>query len=116
MWMLRLKGGIEITEKEMGCWDNVPADVEIASLGIAIQRNGQPPYVISVKGYEEICCGKVGSSGMGGPSKMVGFVIFGVANNHVTEFTIKADGVMLKSYPRDKLTLQPSALRRMTAG
>ena len=112
MWMLRLKSGLEMTEAELGSWDNVPADAEIVNLGLAIQRKDQPPYVIDVRGFEEGCVAKMGSS-VGGRSKMLGFVVFGVANNHVTEFAIRTDGVGLKSYHRDKLTLRPECLRRM---
>ena len=114
MFMLRLKGGIELTEKEVGCWDNVPGDVEIESLGIGIERNGLKPYIVEVKGYEEICCAKLGSS-LGRESKMVGWIVFGVRGETVTEFSIRIDGVQLKSYPRDKLTLRTSTLRKMTA-
>ncbi len=114
MWMLRLKSGIELTEKDIGVWDNVPADAEIVNLGLAIHRNGQPPYVIDVRGFEEVCLARMGSN-IGGLSKMIGFVIFGVTNTQVTEFTIRMDGVSLKSYHRDKLTLRPECLRRMTA-
>jgi len=112
--MLRLKGGIELTEKEVGIWDNVPADVEISSVGLAIARGGnQLPYVIDVRGFEEVCVAKMASS-VGGLQKMIGFVVFGVSNNHVTELTIRANGIGLKSYHRDKLTLRPECLRRMT--
>ena len=114
MWLLRLKSGIELTEKDVGTWDNVPADVEISSLGLASQRKGQPPYIFDVRGFEEVCCAKMGSAGPGGPSTMIGFVIFGVANNHVTELTIRTNGIGMKSYHRDKLTLRPDCLRRMT--
>lgn len=114
MWMLRLKSGIELTEKDVGVWDNVPADAEISSVGLAIARGGgQLPYVIDVRGFEEVCVARMGSS-IGGRQKMIGFVVFGVANDHVTEFTIRTDGVGLKSYHRDKLTLRPECLRRMT--
>ncbi len=113
MWMLKLKGGIEATEKELKLWDNVPQDAEIEALALAIERNGHPPYIVEVKGYEEICCGKLGSVVGGGPGKIIGWVIFAVSNSHVSEFTIRNDGVSLKSYHRDKLTLNPSCLRRM---
>lgn len=113
MWMIRLKSGIELTEKDVGVWDNVPADAEISSLGLAIQRKGQAPYIFDVKGFEEVCLAKMGSS-VGGLPAMIGFVVFGVANNHVTELTIRANGIGLKSYHRDKLTLRPECLRRMT--
>lgn len=113
MWMLKLKGGVELTEKEIGSWDNVPSDVEIEALAIGIQRNGFKPYIIDVKGYEEICCAKMGSSIGGAPGKMIGWVVFGLRGETVTEFSIRTEGVELKSYHRDKLTLRPSCLRKM---
>jgi hypothetical protein len=112
MFMLKLKGGIEVTEKEVGCWDNVPVNVEIESLGIGIERKGFKPYIVEVKGYEEICCAKMGSS-LGGESRMIGWAVFGVRGETVTEFCIGSEGVQLKSYPRDKLTLRTSTLRKM---
>lgn len=113
MWMLRLKSGIELTEKDVGVWDNVPADAEISTLGLAIERKGQAPYIFDVKGFEEVCLAKVGSS-VGKVQSIIGYIIFGVANNHVTELTILANGIALKSYHRDKMTLRPECLRRMT--
>ncbi len=114
MFLLRLKGGIEVSEKELGCWDNVPVNVEIEALGIGIERPGIKPYIVEVKGFEEICCAKMGSS-LGAQAKMVGWVVFGVRGETVTEFFIGTEGVKLKSYPRDKLTLKLSTLRRMVA-
>ena len=112
--MLKTKDGMELTERELKNWDNVPADVEIKALALSIQRSEkQQPYIVEVQGYEEICCGRIGQAAVGGAAKMIGFVIFAVANNHVTEFSIRTDGVQLKSYHRDKLTLRPSCLRRM---
>lgn len=116
MWMLRLKGGIEMTEKDIGVWDNVPEDVEIEAVAIAIQRQpGQPPYIVEMKGFNEICLGKLGSAVPGGSAKMIGFVAFCIGGDQVTEFTIRTDGVSLKAYHRDQLTLRPSCLRRMAA-
>jgi hypothetical protein len=112
MFMLKLKGGIEITEKEVGCWDNVPVNVEIESLGIGIERQGLKPYIVQVKGYEEICCAKMGSS-LGKETRMIGWVVFGVRGETVTEFSIGGEGIELKSYPREKLTLRISTLRKM---
>lgn len=114
-WMIRTKEGLEITEKEFGYWDNIPSDIEIKSLGVGIARHNQTPYIIDVKGFEEICCAKIGTAGVGGPGTTVGIVVYCVANKQVTEFTITLAGVSLKSYPRDKLTLRPSCLRRMVA-
>ena len=113
--MIRLKNGLELTEKDLVNWDNVPEEAEIANLGLAIPRaGGQPPYIFDVRGFEEICLARQASAAPGGATKLGGFVIFGVANNHVTELTIRTDGIGMKSYHRDALTLRPGCLRRMT--
>ena len=52
MWMLRLKTGVELTEHELKCWDNVPKDAEIKEFGLSLHRNKKPPYIIAISGYE----------------------------------------------------------------
>lgn len=116
MWMLRLKTGLEMTEQEVGCWDNIPRTIEIQSFALGIPRSGGlPPYIIEVSGYEEMCCGKVGSVIAGTPARLTGHVIFAIRNDTVTEFTVRGDGISMKSYPRDKLTLREDTLRRMSS-
>ena len=47
MWMIRTKDGMELTEKEFKYWDNIPRDVEIKSLGVAIAREkGLEPLAV----------------------------------------------------------------------
>ncbi len=115
MWMIRTKDGLEVTEKEVKCWDNIPHETEIQSVAVAIPRNGAKPYIVEVKDYEEVCVGRIGSVIGAGPARLTGFAIFAVANRHVTEFTIQADGIRMKGYPRDKMTLRPDCLRRMVS-
>ena len=45
-WLLRCAGGLELTEKELGCWDNVPTGIEIRAAAMVIDRQGAAPYVI----------------------------------------------------------------------
>ena len=117
MWMLKLKGGLELTEKELGVWDNIRTDSEIEALGVAIDRGpGQPPYVIDVRGYTEICCAKMAQAAPGGAPQMTGYCIYCVRGDEVTEFKITTHGIALFSYSRDKLTLRLSSLRRMVNG
>ena len=117
MWMIKLKGGIEMTEKELRYWDNVPKDAEIEAVGIAIPREGgQEPYIVDLRGFDRICLAKVGSAVGGGPGKITGFAAFGVKGESVTEFMIGLSGVSLKAYPIASLTLKPEALRDMVNG
>ncbi len=113
MWMLRMKGGIELTEHEAKYWDNVPVNAEIQEFALSLHRNNQPPYIIALSGYDEICCATMANSPIGGKTNIVGRVIFAVKDDLVSEMTIQADGIRLKTYPRDKLELKPEALRRM---
>ncbi|KKL52047.1 hypothetical protein LCGC14_2289380 [marine sediment metagenome] len=114
MWMLRLKTGLEITEKELSYWDNVPADVEITALALALHRHGgQSPFIVEITGYEEVCCATMAQAGMGGSGQTVGRGIFCVRNNSVNELRISNNGISLRTYPREKLELRPSCLRKM---
>jgi len=114
MWMLRLKTGLEITEKELSYWDNVPADVEITAFALALHRHGgQSPFIVEITGYEEVCCAIVGQAIMGGSSNIVGRAIYCVKNNSVNELRISNNGISLRTYPREKLELRPSCLRKM---
>ena len=113
MWMLRLKTGLEITEQELNYWDNVPADVEIVALALSLHRHGLPPFIIEVTGYEEVCCAIVGQAIMGGSSNLVGRAIYCVKNNSVNELRILNNGISLRSYPKEKLELRSSCLRKM---
>jgi hypothetical protein len=113
MWMLKTKDGLEVTEREVKFWDNLPSDIEITALAVSIPRNGAKPYTVEVRDYEEVCVGNIGSAVPGAGNRIIGFVIFAVARDHVTEFSIYADGIRMKGYSRDQLTLRPEALRRM---
>ncbi|KKL18403.1 hypothetical protein LCGC14_2475900, partial [marine sediment metagenome] len=71
MWMLRLKTGMELTEHELKCWDNVPKDVEIKEFALSLSRNKKPPYIIAISGYEEICCATMATAISGGEAHIV---------------------------------------------
>ena len=114
MWMLKLKNGLELTEHQMKCWDNVPKDTEIKALALALPRKKQPPYIIDITGYEEVCCATMANANLvGGKVGVVGYVLYCVKNSLVNEMKIMTNGIALKTYPRDKLELRPSCLRRM---
>lgn len=113
MWMLRLKTGLEITEHEIKSWDGVPKDVEIKELALSLHRHKQPPYIIAISGYDEICCATMGHAVPGGKTHIVGRVIYCVKGDEATEMMVQADGIRLKSYPRSKLSLRPGTMRRM---
>ena len=113
MWMLRLKTGLELTEHELKCWDNVPKDVEIKEFALSLSRNKKTPYIIAISGYEEICCATMASAISGGEANIVGRVIYCIKGDSVTEMMIQGDGIRLKIYPKDKFELRPSCLRRM---
>ena len=113
MWMLRLKTGLELTEKELSYWDNLPNDIEIKALALTIPRPNGQSFILEVTGYEEICCATLGSASLGGTCNIAGRIIFCVKDQEVSELKLTNSGISLKSYPRDKLELRPSCLRRM---
>ena len=114
MWMLRTKTGTELTERQLKYWDNVPEDVEIKALALALPRNkNQPPYIVEVTGYEEVCCATMANASVGGRVGVAGYVLYCVRGGLVNEMKIMATGISLKTYSLDKLELRPSCLRRM---
>ncbi len=115
MFLLTCTSGLQITEKEVGYWDNVPKDIEIKVAAISIGRPNQKPFIVHVEGYDEICCGKTGRMVPGIGAEINGNVVFGIKGDQVTEFFITTGGVKLSTYHRDKLTLRPDCLRRMAA-
>ncbi len=113
MWLLRLKSGLEVTEQELSCWDNVPLNAEIASLAMTLERKDAKPYVIEYEGYEEYCCSRVGVSVQGGPSlQCVGYDVMVSKNGMVLEHEILTEGMRLKMYPRDKCEVPEKYFRR----
>lgn len=115
MWMLKLKGGLQVTEKELGFWDRIPEDVEISSLALAIPRSSTPkPFILHFEGYDQICCAKMAMAALGAAT-MVGHRIYCVKGDYVNELTVTAEGIKTKNYPIGELTLKSSALRRMVS-
>jgi hypothetical protein len=101
MWLLKLKGGVELTEGQLEYWDNVPMDVEIEALALVQSRNGKM-LVHDFRGYEEYCCARMAVAGSGGPGENIGYCMYGVKAKIVTETEITRDGTRTKSYPREK--------------
>jgi hypothetical protein len=115
MWLLRLKDGLELTEKELGCWDNVPGDVEIAAAALVINRQGAKPYVIDYHGYEQYCIARVGSAPQGAVATFVGYSVSVIKQGVVLEHEIYGDGMKLRMYPRERCDVPDHCFRRGTA-
>jgi hypothetical protein len=99
MWVLRLKGGTEITEEQMRFWDNVPQNVEIEALAMAIQRQGAAPYILEMKGYEEYCVERMGAF-VAGATRMTGYCLLGIKDAQVFKVEVRPDGMRFESYHR----------------
>jgi hypothetical protein len=112
MWLLRLKGGLELTESELGYWDNVPAGADIDALAFSIPREGAPPYTIEYNGYEEYCCAKVGSAAQGMEGSPLGYQVIVVKHGVVLEHDLLPDGMRLRMYPREKCQVPDRCFRR----
>ncbi len=112
MFLLKLKGGIELTEAELGSWDNVPANAEIEALAIAVPRPGANPYIIDYKGYELYCCARIGSAAQGVEGSSIGYSVALIKDRQVTEHDILPEGMRLRSYPEDKCEIPTRCFRR----
>jgi hypothetical protein len=75
MWLLKCKGGLELTEADLGTWDAVPINAEIEALALAIARDNAPPYVLEYKRFERYCCSRIGSSVAGLGGHVVGYSV-----------------------------------------
>ena len=106
MFLLKLKGGLELTEAEVKCWDNVPQNIEIEKLALALPT-GNGKLMI----FEEYCCAKVGSGSLGGPT-FVGYCLYGALNGQVVETMILQGGIRQTSYPREKCELPDNCWRK----
>lgn len=112
MWLLRLKNGVELTEQDLGCWDNVPADAEIAALAIAIPREGATPYIIEWKDYERYCCARIGQAAQGAIGNVVGYSVNVVKAGQVLEHDILCNGMKLRTYVEEKCAVPARCFRR----
>ena len=112
MWLLKLRGGVEMTESDLGCWDNVPANVDIEALAIAIQRENARPYVMEYKGYERYCCARVSHAGQGLNGIPIGYSVTAIKDGQVFEHDILPDGMRFKSYPEEKCQVPERCFRR----
>ena len=112
MWMLKLRGGVELTEGECQVWDNVPNSAEIEKLAFSIARNTAAPYIIEYAGFEEYCCSRIASAIQGADGRFIGYSVAVVKNGLVLEHDIFLDGMRLKLYPRDKCEIPDRCFRR----
>jgi hypothetical protein len=112
MWLLKCVGGIELTEAELGCWDNVSPYVEIKSAAMVIQRQGAAPYVIEYSGYEEYCIARLANSAQGMPGNVVGYCITLCQQDAVLEHEIRPDGMRVILKPRNECDVPDRCFRR----
>lgn len=111
MFLLKLKGGLELTEAEVKVWDNVPTDIEIKKLALGLPTGNGKFIIFDLSGYQEYCCAKVGSGSLGGPT-FVGYCLYGALNGQVTETMILQGGIKQMSYPREKCELPMHCWRK----
>ncbi len=102
MWLLRLKGGIELVEAEVNYWDNVPPGAEIEAAALAIPT-ATGPYIVELAGYEEYCIARIGTEIFGGGADPIaGYSLYGAREGSVFQVDVLAGGMRLKSYRREQ--------------
>jgi len=97
MWLIKIEGGIELTEADLGCWDNVPANAEIEALAFDIPRDQARPYIVEYKNFERYCCARIANSATGLAGKAVGYSVAVEKGGMVFEHDIFADGMRLQA-------------------
>jgi hypothetical protein len=112
MWLLRCEGGLELTEAELGCWDNVSLHVEIESAAMVIQRQGAEPYVIEYRDYEQYCIARLASAAQGQEGKVVGYCVTVCRHDAVLEHEIRPDGMRVIVKPRNQCDVPDRCFRR----
>ncbi len=111
MWLLKLKQGVELTEKQMGFWDNVPANVEIEAVAFAMPRTNAQPYILEMRGYEEYCIERMSSS-VAGRDQSIGYCLLGAKDHVVFKVEILSSGMRFESHARYSLSLPDRCWRR----
>jgi hypothetical protein len=111
-WFLRCAGGLELTEKELGCWDNVPTHIEIVAAAMVIDRQGAPPYVIEYCGYEQYCIARIGSAAQGMEGQCVGYSVTVIKQDFMLEHEIRSDGMRVIVKPRNECDVPDRCFRR----
>jgi hypothetical protein len=112
MWHLRLKGGLELSEQELGNWDAVPATAEIDRAGLCLARAGERVFVIEIAEMEAYAIARTAAGVVGGALIANGYCLYGRRGEVVTELTILPSGMQMKSYPIDKCDLPERCWRR----
>jgi len=116
MWLLKLKGGLELTEAELGAWDNVPTNTEIEALALAIPRDGAPPYVLEYKHFERYCCSRIGNSVTGVAGLVVGYSVALEKGGLVIEQDIYPSGMRLMAFGAAASQIPERCWRRGAGG
>jgi hypothetical protein len=114
MWLLRIKGGLEVTEAELGRWDNVPADAAIEALAFTIAREGALPYVLEYKGFERYCCARIATAAHGLRGLAVGYSIAVQQGGMVFAHDILANGMRFTARPEGRCGIPDRCWRRGT--
>ena len=112
MWLIKLHDGLELTELELGTWDNVPPNAEIESLSLAIARDNAPPYVLEYRRFEAYCCSRIGSSVAGLAGNVVGYSVAVEKNGLIIEQDIYPHGMRLTAQGAEKSQIPSRCWRR----
>jgi len=112
MWLLKLHGGLELTEQELGNWDAVPVNAEIEALALAIPRDGAPPYVLEYKHFERYCCSRIGTSVAGLAGNVVGYSVALEKAGLVIEQDIFPNGMRLMAFGAARSSIPERCWRR----
>jgi hypothetical protein len=105
MWQLKLSGGVEISERQMRNWDQVPRDVEIDRAALIFQRPGTVPFVIEMSGYERYCIARSVSTGFARAGGGQGYALYGAKLALVTELEVLPSGMRMKMYSLEQCQL-----------
>jgi hypothetical protein len=112
MWHLRLSGGVEISERQVRTWDNVPKEVEIEKAALVLPRSGGTFYMIELPGYERYCIARSVSSIIAGAVMEQGYCLYGQYRDWVTELEVLPSGMRMKSYAMEKCQLPERCWRK----
>jgi hypothetical protein len=114
MWHLKLKGGLELSENQVGVWDRVPANVEIEAVAFVVARQSNiPPFVMDFRGYDAYCCARVANASIGAHS-VVGYAVSLRKRDQVHEVILTPDGMHFRTMSIDKHDLPEHCWRYAT--
>ena len=112
MWLLKLRGGLEITEHELGTWDRVPVNAEIDALAFSMPRDNAPPYVLEYRSFERYCCSRIGAAMPGAAGHCVGYSVAVEKNGVVIEQDIYPTGMRLTAQDAERSRIPERCWRR----